>query len=78
LQLRHDLTDPRYLSRNLPGVSVFYKNEAARCFMPIQLMPADLNMPAALVTTWTSPRDERAHPNAGRRDEYDRAASSHH
>ena len=76
------VTDPRYLDRELPGVSVFYRNEAGEVFHTYSTYARGLD---ALLGTnhyldiTPEGRNDAAHPNfPRRRDEYDLAAPSHH
>jgi predicted dithiol-disulfide oxidoreductase (DUF899 family) len=74
-------TDPRYLSQELPGVSVFYKDAAGEVFHTYSTYARGLD---ALLGTHhyldltPEGRNKGAYPNwPRRRDEYDMAASSH-
>jgi len=75
-------TDPRYLSRELPGVSVFYKNEAGTVFHTYSTYARGLDMLLGThhyLDITPEGRNKGAYPNwPRRRDEYDKAASSHH
>jgi predicted dithiol-disulfide oxidoreductase (DUF899 family) len=76
------LTDPRYLSRELPGVSVFYKNEAGEVFHTYSTYARGLDMLLGAhhyLDITPEGRNRSAYPDwPRRRDEYDKAASSHH
>lgn len=75
------VTDPRYLSRELPGVSVFYKNEAGEVFHTYSTYARGLDMLLGAhhyLDITPEGRNKGAYPNWPRRhDEYDKAASSH-
>ena len=75
-------TDPRYLSRELPGVSVFYKNEAGEVFHTYSTYARGLDMLLGAhhyLDITPEGRNKGAYPGwPRRRDEYDKAASSHH
>jgi predicted dithiol-disulfide oxidoreductase (DUF899 family) len=75
------VTDPRYLSRELPGVSVFYKNEAGEVFHTYSTYARGLDMLLGThhyLDITPEGRNRGAYPNwPRRRDEYDKAASSH-
>lgn len=76
------VTDPRYLSRDLPGVSVFYKDEAGGVFHTYSTYARGLDMLLGAhhyLDITPEGRNRGAYPNwPRRRDEYDKAASSHH
>ena len=76
------VTDPRYLSRELPGVSVFYKNEADEVFHTYSTYARGLDMLLGAhhyLDITPVGRNKGAYPNwPRRRDEYDEVASSHH
>ena len=76
------VTDPRYLSRELPGVSVFYKNDAAEVFHTYSTYARGLDMLLGTnhyLDITPEGRNKGAYPDwPRRRDEYDKAASSHH
>jgi predicted dithiol-disulfide oxidoreductase (DUF899 family) len=73
-------TEPRYLSRELPGVSVFYKNEASEVFHTYSTYARGLDMLLGThhyLDLTPEGRNRRAYPNWPRRhDEYDGAATS--
>lgn len=75
------VTDPRYLSRELPGVSVFYKNEAGEVFHTYSTYARGLDMLLGThhyLDITPEGRNRSAYPDwPRRRDEYDTAASSH-
>jgi predicted dithiol-disulfide oxidoreductase (DUF899 family) len=75
------VTDPRYLSRELPGVSVFYKNETGAVFHTYSTYARGLDMLLGThhyLDITPEGRNRGAYPNwPRRRDEYDKAASSH-
>ena len=72
-------TDPRYLSRELPGVSVFYKNEAGEVFHTYSTYARGLDALLGIhhyLDLTPEGRDKRRHPNwPRRRDEYGKAPS---
>jgi predicted dithiol-disulfide oxidoreductase (DUF899 family) len=74
-------TDPRYLSRELPGVSVFYKIEAGEVFHTYSTYARGLDALLGIhhyLDITPEGRDKRRHPNWPRRhDEYGKAAPSH-
>jgi predicted dithiol-disulfide oxidoreductase (DUF899 family) len=74
-------TEPRYLSSDLPGVSVFYKNEAGEVFHTYSAYARGLDMLLGTnqyLDLTPEGRNLRAYPNwPRRRDEYDKAAASH-
>jgi predicted dithiol-disulfide oxidoreductase (DUF899 family) len=76
------VTDPRYLSRELPGVSVFFRNEAGEVFHTYSTYARGLNMLLGAhhyLDIAPEGRNKGAYPNwPRRRDEYDKVASSHH
>jgi predicted dithiol-disulfide oxidoreductase (DUF899 family) len=75
------VTDPRYLSRELPGVSVFYKNEAGDVFHTYSTYARGLDMLLGThhyLDITPEGRNRGAYPNwPRRRDEYDKAAAAH-
>jgi predicted dithiol-disulfide oxidoreductase (DUF899 family) len=75
------VTDPRYLSRELPGVSVFYKNEADEVFHTYSAYARGLDMLLGAhhyLDIAPEGRNKSAYPNwPRRRDEYDKTASAH-
>lgn len=75
------VTDPRYLSRELPGVSVFYRNAAGEVFHTYSTYARGLDMLLGTnqyLDLTPEGRNRSAYPNWPRRhDEYDKAASSH-
>jgi predicted dithiol-disulfide oxidoreductase (DUF899 family) len=72
--------DPRYLDRELPGVSVFYKDEAGEVFHTYSTYARGLDMLLGAnhyLDITPKGRNVEAYPNWPRRhDEYDVAASS--
>jgi predicted dithiol-disulfide oxidoreductase (DUF899 family) len=76
------LGDPRYLDRELPGVSVFHKDEAGQVFHTYSTYARGLDMLLGAnhyLDLTPEGRNDAAYPNwPRRRDEYDLAASSHH
>jgi predicted dithiol-disulfide oxidoreductase (DUF899 family) len=74
-------TDPRYVSRDLPGISVFCKNEAGEVFHTYSTYARGLDMLLGAnhyLDLTPEGRNDGAHPNwPRRRDEYDKAASGH-
>ena len=75
------VTDPRYLSRELPGVSVFCKDEAGAVFHTYSSYARGLDMLLGTnhyLDITPEGRNDAAHPNwPRRRDEYDTAAAPH-
>jgi predicted dithiol-disulfide oxidoreductase (DUF899 family) len=75
------VTDARYLSRELPGVSVFYKDAAGAVFHTYSTYARGLDMLLGTnhyLDITPEGRNAGAHPNwPRRRDEYDMAASPH-
>jgi predicted dithiol-disulfide oxidoreductase (DUF899 family) len=73
------VTDPRYLDRELPGVSVFYKNEAGEVFHTYSTYARGLDALLGAnqyLDITPEGRNDDAYPNwPRRRDEYDTAAS---
>jgi predicted dithiol-disulfide oxidoreductase (DUF899 family) len=73
------VTDPRYLDRDLPGVSVFYKNEAGEVFHTYSTYARGLDALLGAnhyLDITPEGRNDGAYPNwPRRRDEYDVAAS---
>jgi predicted dithiol-disulfide oxidoreductase (DUF899 family) len=76
------LGDPRYLDRELPGVSVFHKDEAGQVFHTYSTYARGLDMLLGAnhyLDLTPEGRNDAAYPNwPRRRDEYDMATSSHH
>jgi len=76
------LGDPRYLDRELPGVSVFHKDEAGQVFHTYSTYARGLDMLLGAnhyLDLTPEGRNDAAYPNwPRRRDEYDLAASPHH
>jgi predicted dithiol-disulfide oxidoreductase (DUF899 family) len=74
------VTDPRYISRELPGVSVFYRNEAGEVFHTYSTYARGLDMLLGTnhyLDLTPEGRNRRAYPNWPRRhDEYNKAAAS--
>jgi predicted dithiol-disulfide oxidoreductase (DUF899 family) len=74
-------TDPRYVSRDLPGVSVFSKSEAGEVFHTYSTYARGLDMLLGAnhyLDLTPEGRNDGAHPNwPRRRDEYDKPASGH-
>jgi predicted dithiol-disulfide oxidoreductase (DUF899 family) len=74
-------TDPRYVSRDLPGISVFYKNEAGEVFHTYSTYARGLDMLLGTnhyLDLTPEGRNDGAHPNwPRRRDEYDKPTSGH-
>jgi predicted dithiol-disulfide oxidoreductase (DUF899 family) len=75
------VTDPRYLDRELPGVSVFYKDQAGEVFHTYSTYARGLDALLGAnhyLDLTPEGRNDGAHPNwPRRRDEYDLAAPSH-
>jgi len=75
------VTDPRYLSRELPGVSVFCKDEAGAVFHTYSSYARGLDMLLGTnhyLDITPEGRNNGAYPNwPRRRDEYDLATSPH-
>jgi predicted dithiol-disulfide oxidoreductase (DUF899 family) len=75
------VTDPRYLSRELPGVSVFFKDEMGEVFYTYSTYARGLDMLLGAnhyLDLTPEGRNQAAYPDwPRRRDEYDEAASSH-
>lgn len=75
------VTDPRYLSSELPGVSVFYKSEAGEVFHTYSTYARGLDMLIGAhhyLDITPEGRNRGAYPDWPlRRDEYDKAAPSH-
>ena len=75
------VTDPRYLSRELPGVSVFCKDEAGAVFHTYSSYARGLDMLLGTnhyLDITPEGRNNGAYPNCPRRrDEYDLATSPH-
>jgi len=75
------VTDPRYLSTELPGVSVFYKDVGGEVFHTYSTYARGLDMLLGAhhyLDITPEGRNRGAYPNwPRRRDEYDTAASSH-
>jgi predicted dithiol-disulfide oxidoreductase (DUF899 family) len=75
------VTDPRYQDRDLPGVSVFYKDPAGEVFHTYSTYARGLDALLGAnhyLDLTPEGRNDGAHPNwPRRRDEYDLAASSH-
>jgi predicted dithiol-disulfide oxidoreductase (DUF899 family) len=73
------VTDPRYISRELPGVSVFYRNEAGEVFHTYSTYARGLDMLLGTnqyLDITPEGRNRKAYPNWPRRhDEYDKPAS---
>lgn len=76
------VTDPRYVDRDLPGVSVFRRNDAGEVFHTYSTYARGLDALLGAnhyLDLTPEGRNERAHPNWPRRhDEYDRAGPSQH
>jgi predicted dithiol-disulfide oxidoreductase (DUF899 family) len=76
------VTDPRYLSEELPGVSVFCKDAAGEVFHTYSTYARGLDMLLGTnhyLDLTPEGRNGGAYPNwPRRRDEYDRAAASSH
>jgi predicted dithiol-disulfide oxidoreductase (DUF899 family) len=76
------LGDPRYLDRELPGVSVFHKDEAGQVFHTYSTYARGLDMLLGAnhyLDLTPEGRNDAAYPNwPRRRDEYDMATSPHH
>jgi predicted dithiol-disulfide oxidoreductase (DUF899 family) len=74
--------DPRYLSQELPGLSVFHKNAAGEVFHTYSTYARGLDMLLGTnhyLDITPEGRNKDAYPNwPRRRDEYDKATSSHH
>jgi len=75
------VSDPRYLTRELPGISVFYKNDASEVFHTYSAYARGLDMLLGTnhyLDITPEGRNRAAYPNwPRRRDEYDTAAPSH-
>ena len=75
------VTDPRYLERDLPGVSVFYRNEAGEVFHTYSTYARGLDALLGAnhyLDLTPEGRNDAAYPNwPRRRDEYDVAATPH-
>jgi len=75
------VTDPRYLDRDLPGVSVFGKDEAGEVFHTYSTYARGLDALLGAnhyLDLTPEGRNDGAYPNwPRRRDEYDLATSSH-
>jgi predicted dithiol-disulfide oxidoreductase (DUF899 family) len=75
------VTDPRYIDRDLPGVSVFYKDEAGQVFHTYSTYARGLDALLGAnhyLDLTPEGRNDVAYPNwPRRRDEYDLAASAH-
>ena len=75
------VTDPRYLDRDLPGVSVFCKDEAGEVFHTYSTYARGLDALLGAnhyLDLTPEGRNDGAHPNwPRRRDEYDMPASLH-
>jgi predicted dithiol-disulfide oxidoreductase (DUF899 family) len=75
------VTDPRYIDRELPGVSVFATNEAGEVFHTYSTYARGLDALLGAnhyLDLTPEGRNEAAYPNwPRRRDEYDTAASPH-
>jgi predicted dithiol-disulfide oxidoreductase (DUF899 family) len=75
------VTDPRYLERDLPGISVFYKDEARQVFHTYSTYARGLDALLGAnhyLDITPEGRNDAAHPNwPRRRDEYDMAATPH-
>ena len=76
------VTDPRYLDRELPGVSVFYKDAAGQVFHTYSTYARGLDALLGAnhyLDLTPEGRNDGAYPNwPRRRDEYDTAAPSSH
>jgi predicted dithiol-disulfide oxidoreductase (DUF899 family) len=76
------VTDPRYLDRELPGVSVFYKDEAGEVFHTYSTYARGLDMLLGAnhyLDLTPEGRNDDAYPNwPRRRDEYDLATAPGH
>lgn len=74
------VTDPRYLDRELPGVSVFYKNQAGEVFHTYSTYARGLDMLLGAnhyLDITPEGRNDGAYPNwPRRRDEYESAGPS--
>ncbi len=74
------VTDPRYLERELPGVSVFYQDEAGQVFHTYSTYARGLDALLGAnhyLDITPEGRNDGAYPNwPSRRDEYDKAAST--
>lgn len=72
------VTDPRYLERELPGVSVFYQDEAGQVFHTYSTYARGLDALLGAnhyLDITPEGRNDGAYPNwPSRRDEYDKAA----
>jgi predicted dithiol-disulfide oxidoreductase (DUF899 family) len=75
-------TDPRYLDRELPGVSVFYRNETGEVFHTYSTYARGLDALLGAnhyLDLTPEGRNDSAHPNwPRRRDEYDLATAPGH
>jgi predicted dithiol-disulfide oxidoreductase (DUF899 family) len=75
-------TDPRYLDRELPGVSVFYRNETGEVFHTYSTYARGLDALLGAnhyLDLTPEGRNDSAHPNWPRRgDEYDLATAPGH
>jgi predicted dithiol-disulfide oxidoreductase (DUF899 family) len=75
------VTDPRYLGRELPGLSVFHRNEAGEVFHTYSTYARGLDALLGVnhyLDLTPEGRNNAAYPNwPRRRDEYDTAAPSH-
>jgi predicted dithiol-disulfide oxidoreductase (DUF899 family) len=76
------VTDPRYFSRELPGVSVFYKDEAGEVFHTYSTYARGLDALLGAnhyLDLTPEGRNDAAYPNwPRRRDEYDQPAAPGH
>ena len=76
------VTDPRYLDRELPGVSVFYKDAAGQVFHTYSTYARGLDALLGAnhyLDLTPEGRNDAAYPNwPRRRDEYDMAPASSH
>ena len=74
------VTDPRYLDRDLPGVSVFYKDEAGEVFHTYSTYARGLDALLGAnhyLDITPEGRNDGAYPNwPSRRDEYDQAPAA--
>jgi predicted dithiol-disulfide oxidoreductase (DUF899 family) len=74
-------TDPRYIDRELPGVSVFYRNEAGEVFHTYSTYARGLDALLGAhhyLDLTPEGRNNAAYPNwPRRRDEYDTATAPH-
>jgi predicted dithiol-disulfide oxidoreductase (DUF899 family) len=75
------VTEPRYLIQDLPGLSVFYKNEAGELFLTYSTYARGLDMLLGTnhyLDITPEGRNGSAYPNWPRRhDEYEKNTSSH-